>query len=124
LLNQPGVTGGNSFGYAGSGFDHLTLSDTASSSIQTTSEAAGVAFSGTYQAAGTLADINGSPANGTWTLYFADLANGGGQATLTGWSLDITAVPEPVVPAMGIFVVSLLAVAGIRRVRQTMNRQS
>ena len=34
--------------------------------------------------------------NGTWTLFFADVSAGGGQATLNGWSLDITTVPEPV----------------------------
>ena len=33
----------------------------------------------------------------------ADEVAGGGQATLTGWSLNITAVPEPVNMAMAIF---------------------
>ena len=79
LLNQPGVTGGNPFGYGGSGLN-VTLSDTAAGSIQTTAETAGAVFSGTYQAAGTLGNINGSAADGTWTLFFADEAAGGGQA--------------------------------------------
>jgi len=116
LLNQPGVTGGNPFGYAGSGMN-VTLLDSASGSIQTTMETAGSTISGNYQAAGSLANFNGSVADGTWTLFFADEVAGGGQATLTGWSLGITAVPEPVNVAMGCFVVILLAIAGVRRAR-------
>ena len=103
LLNRPGVTGGNPFGYAGSGLN-VTLSDAGATSIQTTAETAGAVFTGTYQAAGTLANFNGSVADGTWTLFFADMSAGGGQASLTGWSLDITAVPEPVNVALGLFV--------------------
>jgi subtilisin-like proprotein convertase family protein len=33
-------------------------------------------------------------ANGTWTLFLADLSSGG-QSTLVSWGLDITTVPEP-----------------------------
>jgi hypothetical protein len=43
--------------------------------------------------------------NGTWTLFFADVSGGGGQATLNGWNLDITAVPEPVNVALVVFAV-------------------
>jgi len=118
LLNQPGVTGVNPFGYAGSGLN-VTLSDTAAGSIQTTPETAGSVFSGTYQAAGTLGNINGSAADGTWTLYFADMVPGGGQATLNGWSLDITAVPEPVNVALAIFVVSFIGFGIIRYYRDS-----
>ena len=113
LLNQPGVTGSNPFGYAGSGLN-VTLSDTASGNIQTMPETAGSVFSGTYQAAGTLANINGSVADGTWALFFTDMVPGGGQAELTGWSLGITAVPEPVNVALGLFAVMLIALAGIK----------
>ena len=77
LLNQPGVTGSNPFGYSGSGLN-VTLSDEGSSGIQTTTETAGVPFTGTYQAAGSLANLDGSPADGTWTLFFADLSSGAG----------------------------------------------
>jgi subtilisin-like proprotein convertase family protein len=93
LLNQPGVTGSNPFGYSGSGLN-VTLSDTGGSSIQTTTEPAGVPFTGTYQAAGSLANLYGSPADGTWTLFFADLSSGAGPAELNSWSLGITAVPD------------------------------
>ena len=114
LLNQPGVTGGNPFGYAGSGLD-VTLLDGAPGSIQTTAETSGASFSGTYQAAGTLANFNGSAADGTWTLFFADLVPGGGQATLNGWSLGITAVPEPVNLALGIMAAVVGGAGVVRR---------
>jgi len=113
LLNRPGVTGGNPVGYGGSGFN-ITLSDAASGSIQTTPETIGSVFSGNYQAAGTLANFNGSAADGTWTLFFTDESVGGGQATLTGWSLEITAVPEPVNVAMAIFGAGLIGVGATR----------
>ena len=41
--------------------------------------------------------------NGTWTLFFSDVSGGGGTATLNSWSLDITAVPEPVNVALEVF---------------------
>lgn len=102
LLNQPGVTGSNPFGYSGSGLN-VTLSDAGGSGIQTTTEPAGLPFTGTYQAAGSLANLNGSVADGTWTLYFADLSSGGGTSELNSWSLGITAVPEPVGTALSVF---------------------
>ncbi len=116
LLNRPGATGGNPFGYGGSGLN-VTLSDTAAGSIQTTPEAVGAVFSGAYQAAGTLGNINGSAADGTWTLFFADESAGGGQPTLTGWSLDITAVPEPVNVALALFGAGLLGGGALRSYR-------
>ena len=104
LLNQPGATISNPFGYAGSGLN-VTLSDTAAGSIQTTPETPGSVFGSglSYQAAGSLAGFNGSAADGTWTLFFADETAGGGQTTLNGWSLNITAVPEPANIALLIF---------------------
>ena len=124
LLNQPGVTGGNPFGYAGSGLnvtltDATTLGGNPVTGIQTTAETPGQLFSGTYNAAVTLGTFNNSSANGNWTLFFADMAPGGGQSQLTGWSLDITAVPEPVNVALGCFVAMLLALAGVRRIWRT-----
>lgn len=46
--------------------------------------------------------FNGLNPNDTWTLYFADLS-AGDQTTFNGWSLNITAVPEPVNVALGVF---------------------
>ena len=113
LLNQPGATISNPFGYSGSGFN-VTLSDTAAGSIQTTPETAGSTFSGNDQAAGTLANFNGSVADGNWTLFFADETAGGGQAILNGWSLNITAVPEPANIALVIFGMGFVGFGIIR----------
>ena len=118
LLNQPGATISNPFGYGGSGLN-VTLSDTAAGSIQTTPETPGSVFSGTFQAAGTLGAVSGSAADGTWTLYFADEVAGGGQATLNGWSLGITAVPEPANMAMIIFGVGFIGIGIIRYYRNS-----
>jgi hypothetical protein len=52
--------------------------------------------------------------NNTWTLFFADTSPGG-QTTLNGWSLDITAVPEPVKIALPIFGGLLLTTSLVRR---------
>ena len=116
LLNQPGTTISNPFGYAGSGLN-VTLSDSAAGSIQTTPETPGSVFSGTFQAAGTLGAVNGSAADGTWTLFFADEVAGGSPATLNGWSLGITAVPEPVNLTMIIFGAGLVGFGIIRYFR-------
>jgi hypothetical protein len=95
LLNRVGTSPSNPFGSSGSGFD-VTLSDsgTVNGSIH---NAAGNP-TGTW-----LADsanmLNGTfgglSAQGTWTLFLADLSVGGGTETLNSWGLQITAVPEP-----------------------------
>lgn len=91
----------------------ITLAD-GYTGIQTVTS--GGVLTGNYGAAGTLADFGGSPANGTWELYFADLSNGGGTSTLDSWTLNITAVPEPVNIALAIFG-GIGVVFGIRRYR-------
>jgi len=122
LLNQPGVTGGNPFGYAGSGLnitltDATTLGGNPVTGIQTTTETPGQLFSGTYNAAGTLGTFNNSSANGEWTLFFADMTAGGGQSQLTGWSLNIMPVPEPANLALIIFGVGFVGFGIIRYFR-------
>lgn len=102
LLNQPGVSGSNPFGASGAGMN-ITLQDATSVNGSIQSETSGSVLSGSYNAAGTLVSFNGSVADGTWTLYFADLSSGGGTSTLNSWSLNIEAVPEPVNVALGIF---------------------
>jgi hypothetical protein len=82
---------------------NITLQDATSVHGSIQSETSGSVLSGSYNAAGTLVSFNGSVADGTWTLYFADLSSGGGTSTLDSWSLDITAVPEPGTVALGIF---------------------
>lgn len=51
--------------------------------------------------------------NTTWTLFFADQSPGL-QNTLSGWSLDITAVPEPLNVALGVFGVVVTGVGAAR----------
>jgi hypothetical protein len=57
--------------------------------------------------------FGGLTANGTWTLFLADLAVGGGTSTLNSWGLDVSvaAVPEPaqlgLVLGMGTLLVSV-----------------
>ena len=103
LLNQPGVTGGNPFGYGGSGLN-ITLAD-GNRSIQSTYETPGVSFGsgGTYGADGLLSSVYGSALDGNWTLFFANLSSGGANGELTSFTLNFTAVPEPVGIALGIF---------------------
>jgi hypothetical protein len=79
---------------------NITLSD-GFSSIQNVTT--GGTLSGTYGATGSLAGFNGSPVDGTWELYFADLSTGGGTSVLDNWTLNITAVPEPVNTVLAAF---------------------
>ena len=51
------------------------------------------AFDGASRPA-TLSLFNGLDANGSWSLYIADVSSGG-EGTLVGWGLQITTVPEP-----------------------------
>ena len=66
---------------------------------------------------------NGMDPNGTWTLFIADMA-GGDQLKLVSWSLQITAVPEPVNVALGVFgsVVLVVAVGRHQRVRKLVSQ--
>jgi len=119
LLNRSGVSNSASaFGYSDSGFD-VTFSLSGANSIQYYGSYGGTGspVTGTWLPSGLNIDptsapsdfwtafLSGSPsallssfggndANGTWTLFLADLS-GGGQSTLVSWGLDITTVPEP-----------------------------
>jgi len=94
LLDQPGVTGGNPFGYGGSGFN-INLYDAASASLQNTPETPGAVVTGNFQPVGSLATLNGLSGDGNWTLFIADLSDGGGQPVLNNWSLSVSVAPEP-----------------------------
>ena len=101
LLNQPGISS-SPFGYGGSGLN-VMLSDGSVNNIQSTSETPGSQFTGTYSAAGNLSGVDGSVADGNWTLFFANLSSGGANGELNSFTLNFTAVPEPVGMGLGIF---------------------
>ncbi len=109
LLNRVGTGSGGSMqsalGYSTAGFNSLALDDAAAGSIHDVSlPGASPTFS--YKPdGGSLSAFNGSNPNGDWTLFFADMAGGGGTgpSTMGSWSLEITAVPEPTNVALGCF---------------------
>jgi subtilisin-like proprotein convertase family protein len=141
LLNRVGVTatgGGNSFGYGDTGFN-VTLSSAGANDVHfyqnySPSFNGSGQLTGTWQPDGRAIDPQSSPSafdsasrvnfgsyngmnpNGTWTLFIADLS-AGGQSELLSWELDITAVPEPVNVALGIFAVVFLAITLASRLR-------
>jgi subtilisin-like proprotein convertase family protein len=124
LLNQPGVVNPNTdFGFSDPGFN-VTLSDGSYQNINNYGNSSYTVngsgqVTGTYNAVGTLANFDGGVADGTWNLYFADLASGSPTSTLESWSLNIDPVPEPVNAALGIF----LALAGaVMLAREAMRR--
>jgi len=83
---------------SGSGFNNVTLGETGSS-IPTGGSGP---LTGSYVAYGNLSAFNNTDPNGAWTLFFADMSPGD-TSTLNSFSLDITAVPEPVNVALGVF---------------------
>jgi len=114
LLNRPGVTGSNPFGYGDSGMN-ITLSGLAANNIHDYGSQPGYSLNGTTWAAdgrnvsplaagdtlyGTSTTANlslfqNADANGVWTFFIADLAAGGGGASLNSVILNIMTVPEP-----------------------------
>ena len=110
LLNRVGKTASDPFGYSDAGF-HITLSDAASLDIHNYGGNGGAPLTGIWQPDGrnvdpqlvldtslrtaSLNSFVGSDPNGTWTLFVADMAGGGGQAVLQSWGIDVTPVPEP-----------------------------
>jgi subtilisin-like proprotein convertase family protein len=111
LLNQITGTAGN-----GSGFN-VTLVEGTSNPIQTASGTAGAVLTGSaFAAYNNLNTFNNTDPNGNWTLFFADLS-AGDTSTLTGFSIGITAVPEPVNVALAIFG-GLLAAWSLARWRR------
>jgi len=138
LLNRVGTTSSNPVGYSNTGMD-VTLSGMGVNDIHlyqnfspTFNGSGQLTGPGTFAADGravnpsTVTDaspqtagltvFNGqSTANGTWTLFLADMS-AGGQSTLVSWDLDITVVPEPVTWAL-IGFAGVLGAAKFRSVR-------
>jgi subtilisin-like proprotein convertase family protein len=129
LLNRVGVSSTSAYGYSDAGLN-ITLDDsTAGADIHTyqnTVNPAGGQLTGTWNSDGenidpssspasftgsgsaTLATFAGLNANGTWTLFLADMA-AGNQSTIVSWSLDITTVPEPSSTAVAALALGILA---------------
>ena len=134
LLNRAGRTSGNAFGYADAGFN-VTFNDAASTDIHNYGGNGGNQLTGSWQPdarnvdpatvtdassrSAFLSAFNSLDPNGTWTLFAADVSSGD-QSTLVSWELDITAVPEPVTVALGIFggLFALLGAAHLWRLRR------
>jgi len=114
LLNRPGKSGLNLYGYGDNGLN-VTFDDSGGSpDVHTYQLTLGGApagpLTGTWAPDGRSTDPNvvteaaaraallnsflGLTASGTWTLFLADLEMGG-EARLDAWSLDITTVPIP-----------------------------
>jgi subtilisin-like proprotein convertase family protein len=119
LLNRPGLSGSNPFGYADPGFD-VTLSD-GSPNIHYYQSDPSYSGDGQEQVTGTWApdgrnvDPGNTPgtvydqtaptadfsvfdntsANGQWTLFITDMSSGAGDGTIVNWGLTVVTVPEP-----------------------------
>lgn len=115
LLNRPGSTASNQYGYNDSGMD-VIFDDTATNGDVhdyqiVTNPPAGEPLTGIWQPDGrtndpdgvldtdarttTLGSFAGSGASGQWSLFVADL-HSGGTNMLIGWSLEITGTAAPV----------------------------
>lgn len=113
LLNRVGKTSGNAFGYSDAGFN-ITLDGAAANGdihlYRDLVNPNGGTLTGTWQEDGrqanpatvtdestrsaSLSSFNGLSANGSWTLFLADLS-ADDTSTLVSWGLEIEAVPEP-----------------------------
>jgi hypothetical protein len=129
LLNRVGASTGDPDGYGTSGFTAITLNSLATTDIH--GQQNPTSGAGPYAADGrinytdtarpnTLSVFDNANPNGAWTIYFADMA-ALNTATLDSWSVNITAVPEPVNVALGLFGVLF---AGVTAARWRLNRKA
>lgn len=119
LLNRVGVgeSNGDVFGYADAGFS-ITLSAAGANNVHFYQDFSpgfdgSGRLTGTWRPDGRAIDPLSPPAlfdsastsqdfsrftgfdpNGQWTLFVADVSAGGGQTTMTGWGLEIMAMPQ------------------------------
>jgi subtilisin-like proprotein convertase family protein len=114
LLNRPGKTAANSYGYNDSGLDVTFQTGAANGDVHlyqnVSTPVAGSPLTGVWQPDGrtndpasvtdasarstSLTNFNGLNAAGEWTLYLADVESGGTNL-LTEWSLEITGAAYP-----------------------------
>jgi hypothetical protein len=143
LLNRVGVgqSQGDAFGYADAGM-HITLSTGGANGNIHWYGGNGIP-TGVYAPDGRAIDPLSSPAafdtastsagfgsalgldpNGSWTLFFSDVSADGGHSTLSSWSMNITAAPEPVTTALAIFGLAALGSTLVARVRRRIRNSS
>jgi hypothetical protein len=118
--NNSGIQGHLILGTGGSSpFVNFYPVATSSSGAQRSYD---VIFSGTAGSPGT--GFNGLSPNNTWGLLLWDNSHSGSENGLVSWSLGVTAVPEPVPVALGIFagVFLVVIVARSRPVRNRVQR--
>ncbi|HWQ93456.1 MAG TPA: hypothetical protein VN673_17430 [Clostridia bacterium] len=134
LLNRVGASTPASEGYANQGFNVSLTTGAANPDIHTYQYSGAGQVVGAFQADGRVqyTDANrGNPLdvfknqnpNGAWTLFFADLSSGH-TSTIENWSVELTAVPEPVTCALGIFGAIAGASALIRYRKRTRQSRS
>lgn len=136
LLNRPGRTSGDLFGYADAGF-RVIFSDTATETTdfhfyQTVSGyniTSGTEWrpdgravdpatvNGSESRTALLGSLAGPSTPGTWTLFLADLALGE-QSQLVRWGVSINAVPEPTTWTLGTLWALVVAAYSRRRWRR------
>ena len=132
LLNRVGASTTDADGYGTSGLNVLLQPLATHSGIvdihnvqnpaspSTAYEADGRVFYTDTSRPQTLNNFLTADPNGSWTLFFADMA-GVNTSTLNSWSLDITTVPEPVGVALGLFGVLF---AGVTAAWWRLNRKA
>lgn len=124
LLNRPGVTSTTPYGDTSAGLTQTLTGTALYGGVSPLSSYTSFTTPGTSTSLSDGSLYGGMDPNGTWTLFFADVSGGGGNATLNGWSLDITAVPEPVNVALGLFGAMALCVIAVGSLRKTFRTPS
>ena len=128
LLNRIGTGSGdpiqNLYGFSTSGFNNIRLDDAGSLNIHNVEVPSSTPVSYHPDGGSLNAAFGTGNLNGTWTLFFADKASGGGSgpSTVVSWGLEITAVPEPANVALGVFGGLSLVVVVARRRQQLWGR--